>query len=324
MRSISEYLRRQHLGLIAIFIALSGSAVAATVASNSVTSRSIKNGGVKLNDLAVNSVDGSKVVDDSLTGADILESSLTGAVGLQGPTGPPGAQGDPGPAGPTGPAGSPDTGEQILGKLVSVDGNDSGLDADQLDGLSSGLFVQGSQAVGGTDLTGTYGSPSIGAGVVGPDELGTVPAARVVTPVPLGGMCSTDIPNDMETTLLFLEEDFDNGGLHPTSPPGCPTADESLSRLTAPRGGVYAISAGMLWAASAAGKRTLTVTKNGGYLAQEEYDAASSGSTLQNVSTIARLDQNDYVQAAVAQTSGVPLQFLLDPRTFLAMAWLGP
>jgi hypothetical protein len=66
-----------------------------------------------------------------------------GATGPQGPTGAKGATGAQGPTGargatgPTGPQGSPDTAPQILNKLVTVDGNGSGLDADFLDGLNS-------------------------------------------------------------------------------------------------------------------------------------------------------------------------------------------
>jgi hypothetical protein len=45
-----------------------------------------------------------------------------------------------GVAGPTGPSGSPDTGAQVLGKLATVDGAGSGLDADTLDGLSNDVW----------------------------------------------------------------------------------------------------------------------------------------------------------------------------------------
>ena len=64
--------------------------------------------------------------------------------GLIGPAGPQGDQGPAGPAGPPGAAGgngSPDTPAQVLGKLVQVDGADSTLDADTLDGRDSSEFV---------------------------------------------------------------------------------------------------------------------------------------------------------------------------------------
>ena len=67
--------------------------------------------------------------------------------GLRGPAGPPGEAGPEGPAGPQGPAGqaggdgSPDTPQQVLAKIIQVDGADSTLDADTIDGIDSGDLV---------------------------------------------------------------------------------------------------------------------------------------------------------------------------------------
>lgn len=94
---ISRYIRRHHLGLIAIFIAMTGTAVATTA----VTEQS----------------------------AQVAKKKK--AKPRPGPAGP------QGPQGPQGPAGSPDTPAQVLGKLATVDGPGSGLDSDLLDGLSS-------------------------------------------------------------------------------------------------------------------------------------------------------------------------------------------
>ena len=80
-------LRGNALGLIAIFIALGGTAVAATIANNSVTTKSVKNA----------TLSGIDVKNNSLTGADVLESSLQGVQGPKGDTGPPGTAGAPGP-----------------------------------------------------------------------------------------------------------------------------------------------------------------------------------------------------------------------------------
>ncbi len=60
-------------------------------------------------------------------------------LGLRGPAGPPGEAGPPGPPGPPG-AGSPDTPEQVLGKIVQVDGPTSTLNADVLDGFHAADF----------------------------------------------------------------------------------------------------------------------------------------------------------------------------------------
>jgi hypothetical protein len=69
--------RSNVLGLVAIFIALSGTAIA-SVPNNSVTSNKIRNGQVKNPDLAANAVNGAKVADNALTGADVNEASLSG------------------------------------------------------------------------------------------------------------------------------------------------------------------------------------------------------------------------------------------------------
>ena len=93
---VRDHIRDNIYGLIAIFIALTAGAYAASQApKNSVTSKSIKNGQVKTKDVA----------DDSLTGVDINESTLNGIQGQRGATGPQGAQGAQGQTGATGPAG---------------------------------------------------------------------------------------------------------------------------------------------------------------------------------------------------------------------------
>jgi hypothetical protein len=90
-----DVIRRNLLGILAIFIALGGTAVAATVAKDTVTSKSIKNGQIK----------GVDVKDDGLTATDIDEGTLEGIRGPQGEPGadgPRGATGDQGPRGATG------------------------------------------------------------------------------------------------------------------------------------------------------------------------------------------------------------------------------
>lgn len=63
-----------------------------------------------------------------------------GTPGAPGPQGPAGPQGEPGPQGPAG-SGSPDTPQEILQKLWTVDGSGSGLDASLLDGHNSTYFL---------------------------------------------------------------------------------------------------------------------------------------------------------------------------------------
>ncbi len=78
-RRTIRYLRSNALGLAAIAIALSGTAIAAsTAARDSVTSKSIKNETIKGKDVKNDSLTGAEVKNDSLTGGDISEASLEG------------------------------------------------------------------------------------------------------------------------------------------------------------------------------------------------------------------------------------------------------
>jgi len=98
---IAAAIRRNLLGIVAIFVALGGTAVAATVAKNTVTSKSIKNGQIK----------GPDVKDESLTGVDIDESTFEAVQGSPGEQGIPGPRGERGPQGPPGPSTGPAGGD---------------------------------------------------------------------------------------------------------------------------------------------------------------------------------------------------------------------
>jgi hypothetical protein len=104
MHGLSTYLRRHHIGLLALFIALGGTSyAAATLSANSVGSRELKN----------QAVGSSEIKDGSIMKRDLRErlyNSLRESGGA-GATGPAGPQGPPGPAGPAeGPAGGVLTG----------------------------------------------------------------------------------------------------------------------------------------------------------------------------------------------------------------------
>ncbi|MDQ3728075.1 MAG: hypothetical protein M3355_00645 [Actinomycetota bacterium] len=77
---IRTHLRRNVVGYVACFLALSGGAYAAGLEQNSVRSKHIKNGQVKRPDLAAGAVSATKVADNALTGAQIDEASLDSAV----------------------------------------------------------------------------------------------------------------------------------------------------------------------------------------------------------------------------------------------------
>jgi hypothetical protein len=97
MGKLRRHLRDNVYGLVAIFIALGGTAYAAVeLERNDVTSKYIKDGGVKTKDIGDNAVTSPKVANGSLLGEDFAVGQLP-----QGPQGPEGVQGVPGPSGAT-------------------------------------------------------------------------------------------------------------------------------------------------------------------------------------------------------------------------------
>ena len=109
------------MSLVAVFIALGGSAYAIGLKKNSVGSKQLKTGAVKGADLGNDAVSSDKVAAGSLLGSDFAAGQL-----------PQGAEG------PVGPPGSPDTPQQVLDKLKQVDGAGSGLTADSVAGFAAG------------------------------------------------------------------------------------------------------------------------------------------------------------------------------------------
>jgi hypothetical protein len=89
LRSLASYFRQHHVGVLALFVALSGTAYAATLPRhsvgtaqlkrNAVTAPKIKKGAVTRSKIRNNAVTGAKVKDGSLTGAEVTDSSLTGS-----------------------------------------------------------------------------------------------------------------------------------------------------------------------------------------------------------------------------------------------------
>lgn len=76
-RSVGRYVARHHLALLALVLATSGTAMAATtIARNSVGSPQLKAGAVTAPKLGANSVTGAKVAPNTLTGLDINEALL--------------------------------------------------------------------------------------------------------------------------------------------------------------------------------------------------------------------------------------------------------
>ena len=101
MTGLGTYLRRHHIGLLALFIALGGTSYAAvSLSANSVGARELKN----------RAVGSSELKNGSIMKRDLrpqLVDNLRGAPGPTGQTGPVGPKGDQGPAGPGRPGETP-------------------------------------------------------------------------------------------------------------------------------------------------------------------------------------------------------------------------
>jgi hypothetical protein len=112
LATLISYVRRHHLGLLALFVVLSGTAYAASLPRNSVGTAQLKR----------NAVTSAQVKPFSLLRSDFRRGQIPagpqGPVGPRGPEGPPGArgaegatgargaEGPRGPEGPQGPAGA--------------------------------------------------------------------------------------------------------------------------------------------------------------------------------------------------------------------------
>lgn len=230
LAAVGAYVRRHHLGLLALFVALSGTAYAATLPRNSVSTK--------------------QVINRSLLAKDFKRGQLprgargaTGSQGEVGPQGEMGPQGETGPQGPTGPAAGVAGGDLTGsypnptiadGAVTSAKIFDATIGLNDLadatkDGAAAtatlrSLGTGAQQAAAGDDarlsnarfptgpaggdLTGTYPSPTIRSSAVGAAEIvnassqsglrkadiGAVVASSIAVNPPLlaAGFCTSD------------------------------------------------------------------------------------------------------------------------------------
>ena len=186
------------IATICLFVVLGGPAAAGEVAQSAASTASKIKQALKIGKRA------DRNAKKALSRADaaLAQPGLPGPAGAPGAKGDPGAKGETGPAGaagapgeagaigPTGPqgdAGSPDSAQDVLAKLLTVDGAGSSLDADRFDGLDGAAFQRrgtstacaaGQKAIAitatgdltcGTDLNsgGTVTSVTAGSGLTG-------------------------------------------------------------------------------------------------------------------------------------------------------------
>ncbi|MGZ4218391.1 MAG: hypothetical protein ACXVHB_27260 [Solirubrobacteraceae bacterium] len=229
--------------MIALFVALSGGAVAAiTLPANSVDTKQLKNGAVSGAKIQNGAIGALQVKAYSLLVKDFKPGQLP--AGKQGPACPKGDTGTTGSQGPQGPAGSADTPAQVLAKLILVDGPGSGLNADLLGGLASSSYQHR-----GTTTSCPAGQAVSAIASTGDVSCGVTqfvaPAARLTR------ASSPSLADGAQAEVRWGALDYEQGGnlFKPTTATGaaCETTPDAC-RLYAPIAGIYDIQAGVTWA----------------------------------------------------------------------------
>lgn len=105
--------------------------------------------------------------------------------------------------------------------------------------------------------------------------------------------------NTSTSTISFNSSPFNKGSMYSS---GSPT------RVTASVGGLYQVSASIVWGATQdGGRRTFQVRVNGSVVASDEELVAMNFVIGQSISLMANLAPGDYIDVQVAQTSGATL-----------------
>ena len=132
-------------------------------------------------------------------------------------------------------------------------------------------------------------------------------------------------------------QSYDNGGFFSTTPAtGCTTETGGSGTdpldvnkcIVFPRSGVYAISAGLRWAPSATGRRTVRISAGGGRIFASQSTLAvgdANQQTLVQASTTERFTAGQYAYVSGEQSSGGALNVAGSlQQVYFAATWLGP
>jgi hypothetical protein len=176
---------------------------------------------------------------------------------------------------------------------------------------------------------------AIADGAIGPADLAATPAVRAQSPSESFNNDQILDNGDVPEALQFDEELYDNGDFHTSG-----SYDAEGSKFFAPIGGLYEVSAGIIFSDPTTGygtKRQLFLTQHDTNTAGDVYLSGVSvppqnpGATVLNVSSVTRLHATDYVQAFVSHDAGADLVAALsqlglvgDGRSYLSMTYLGP
>lgn len=177
----------------------------------------------------------------------------------------------------------------------------SGLTALQLqqlkEALDQGGLAGGGKLAGGLVLGSGADGPGAGAGDV--RLSGSIRESVTLGAGVYRGSAQT-IPDSLVEPVSFSDEWFDSDCCWDVANP---------TRLTVRTGGVYCVYGNVVWVNSAAGYRFLAITLNGNsrYIALCSAVAVAGVGPFMNVSGLFFLNEGDYVELRVFQTTGSPL-----------------
>jgi hypothetical protein len=153
------------------------------------------------------------------------------------------------------------------------------------------------------------------ADAVAAGAVGTSGLAHSIPAVHLTRDADQTINNNVDTALAFTAERYDTAGMHDNT---------NDTRITIPITGIYELTAQVNWENMGLAGRELSVRRNGNIpLAHARTDSAP---TTQQVTTQARLQAGDYVEAIVFQESGVQHKVIVAPEQSpeFSVTWLAP